>query len=270
MEKHSLIKIAEEFIERSPDNYITKEIAISDSVIGMRIFDAPMFAFGAADDEYFTRLKQPSIIGEHFLHPQEWLPGAKTVISFFLPYSEEIKNSNKKDTSWPSAAWLHGRTDGQLLLNKLCLYLKSKLIEAGYNAVVPSLDERFWSNSDSSQYAVKFTSNWSERHVAFVCGLGTFGLSKGLITPKGTAGRLGSVITELYLEPNKREYQSFDEYCNMCGECAENCPANAITTENGKNHVLCSNFLNRITEIHKPRNGCGKCQVDVPCESGIP
>ena len=36
-------------------------------------------------------------------------------------------------------------------------------------------------------------STWSERHVAYVSGLGTFGLSGGLITAKGQAVRLGSV-----------------------------------------------------------------------------
>ena len=36
-------------------------------------------------------------------------------------------------------------------------------------------------------------SCWSERHAAFVSGLGTFGLCDGLITPVGKAMRCGSV-----------------------------------------------------------------------------
>jgi len=270
MERQSLIKIAEDFIEHSQDNYIAKEIAISDNVVGMRIFDTPIFAFGSADDEYFALLKQPSVIGEHFLLPKEWLPGAKTVISFFLPFSEEVKNGNKRDMSWPSEEWLHGRVEGQIFLNNLCMKLKSVLINAGYNTVVPSLDERFWSNTGSPNRAAKFTSNWSERHAAFICGLGTFGLSKGLITQKGIAGRFGSVITELYLAPDKREYENIYEYCSECGKCAENCPVSAISIENGKDHNICSNFLRKTVEIYKPRYGCGKCQIDVPCESKIP
>ena len=270
MEKQFLIKTAEDFIKNIQDNYITKEIAISDNVAGMRIFDAPIFAFGSADDDYFALLKQPSAIGEHFLLPKEWLPGAKTVISFFLPFSEEIKNGNKIDMSWPSEEWLHGRIEGQILLNKLCLKLKSELINAGYNTVVPGLDEKFWSNNDSSNHVAKFTSNWSERHAAFICGLGTFGLSKGLITQKGIAGRFGSIITELYLEPDKRGYEKIYENCSMCGKCAENCPAGAISIENGKDHIICSRFIDKTAEIYTPRYGCGKCQVDVPCESKIP
>jgi epoxyqueuosine reductase QueG len=270
VDKQSIIKIAEDFVEHSEDNYISKEIAISENVVGMKIFEAPIFAFGSANDEYFTLLKQPSAIGEHFMLPNEWLPQARTVISFFLPFNEAVKMGNRRNKSWPSEEWLHGRIEGQVLINKLCMHLKSVLTNEGYDSVVPALDERFWSNNDSTQHKAKFTSNWSERHVAFVCGLGTFGLSKGLITPKGVAGRLGSIITELYLPPDKREYEDIYEYCSMCGKCAKNCPVNAITIENGKNHYPCFVFLDKTGEKFKPRYGCGKCQVGVPCESRIP
>lgn len=270
MDKQAIVKIAGDFIENSKDNYITKEAAISDDVVGMKIFEAPIFEFGSANDEYFARLKEPSVIGEHFLLPKEWLPQAKTVISFFLPFSEEVKKGNRRDMSWPSDEWLHGRIEGQLLLNELSRFLKSELMIAGYKSIAPSLDERFRTNADSTDHEAKFTSNWSERHVAFICGHGTFGLSKGLITKKGIAGRFGSVITELYLSPDKREYEKIYEYCSMCGKCVKNCPVNAISIENGKNHAICSGFLDKTAEKYNPRYGCGKCQVDVPCESGIP
>jgi epoxyqueuosine reductase QueG len=103
-----------------------------------------------------------------------------------------------------------------------------------------------------------------------VCGLGTFGLSKGLITRKGIAGRFGSIITELYLSPDKRGYENIYEYCSMCGRCVKNCPVNAITIENGKNHIICSDFLDKTREKYSPRYGCGKCQINVPCEFIIP
>ncbi|AWI03422.1 DUF362 domain-containing protein [Clostridium drakei] len=270
MNKQYLIKIASDFVENSKDNYITNEIAISENVVGMKIFEAPIFAFGASDDEYFTLLKETSAIGKHFLSPKEWLPQSKTVISFFLPFSEAVKKGNGREKSWPSEEWLHARIEGQAFINKLCIYLKSELINAGYNSVVPALDERFWANTDSPNLEVSFTSNWSERHVAFVCGLGTFGLSKGLITSKGVAGRFGSIITELYLSPQKREYENIYEYCSMCGACVKKCPVNAISIENGKDHTICSKFLDKTAEKYKPRYGCGKCQIGVPCEGRIP
>jgi len=270
MNKQYLIKIASDFVENSKDNYIANEIAISENVVGMKIFEAPIFAFGASNDEYFTLFKKPSAIGKHFLIPKEWLPQSKTVISFFLPFSEAVKNGNRSVKLWPSEEWLHARIEGQAFINKLSMYLKSELINAGYSSLVPSLDERFWFNEDSPPPEVPFTSNWSERHVAFVCGLGTFGLSKGLITSKGIAGRFGSIITELYLSPQKREYENIYEYCSMCGACVKKCPVNAISIENGKNHMICSKFLDKTAEKYKPRLGCGKCQIGVPCEGKIP
>ncbi|MGB4273908.1 MAG: 4Fe-4S binding protein [Bacillota bacterium] len=262
MDKQRLTELARDYVENSEDNYISKDIAISEDVVGMKIFEAPLLSFGSADDEYFTLLKQPSVIGEHFMQPKDWLPNSRTVISFFLPFTEVVKTSNTRDMSWPSIEWLHARVEGQALVNKLCMYLRSVLVSEGYDSVVPALDQRYWS--------AHFTSNWSERHVAFVCGLGTFGLSKGLITQKGIAGRLGSIVTELYLPPDKREYEDIYEYCSMCGSCAKNCPANAISIENGKIHDPCSAFLRKTGEKHKPRTGCGKYQVGVPCESRIP
>jgi len=274
MNKQDLIKKACYFVQNSEENIINEEIALSKNVVGMKIFDDPIFAFGDANDEYFQLLKRPEIIGEHFLLPEQWLPGAKTVISFFLPFTERVRISNKRDKIWPSEEWLHGRIEGQAFLVELCKYLKNALIEEGYNSMVPSLDKRFWAkekfDSTSAHPEASFTSNWSERHVAFVCGLGTFGLSKGLITKKGIAGRFGSIVTELYLTKNSREYKDVYEYCSMCGACVKNCPAKAISIEKGKNHIICSNFVAKTVEKYKPRYGCGKCQTGVPCENRIP
>ncbi len=277
MNKDHLIKSASYFVDNCKDNIISKDIAFSDNVVGMKMYDHPIFSFGAADDENFILLKDPSVIGEHFLLPTEWLPHAQTVISFFLPLTEAVKESNQQDMSWPSDGWLYARFHGQAFINKLCQHLNSGLIDAGYNSLVPSLDEkyRFTLNNasqhpDNNELAQSFTSNWSERHAAFVCGLGTFGLSKGLITKKGIAGRFGSIITELYLSPDKREYNSIYEYCSMCGACVKNCPVNAISIEYGKNHSMCSKFLDKVYQKHNSAYGCGKCQVGVPCENGIP
>ena len=202
--------------------------------------------------------------------PKEWLQQSKTVISFFLPFSDEVRKGNRRDMSWPAEEWLHGRIEGQTFVNKLCMHLKSELVSSGYVSLVPTLNERFWSNNYGTYHEIRFTSNWSERHVAFVCGIGTFGLSKGLITQKGMAGRFGSISIGLYLSPDKREYENIYEYCSICGNCVKNYPVNAITIENGKNHIICSRFLDKTKEKYMPRYGCGKCQIDVPCESRIP
>jgi epoxyqueuosine reductase QueG len=83
-------------------------------------------------------------------------------------------------------------------------------------------------------------------------------------------GRFGSLLTELNLPKDTRDYDDVYEYCNMCGACVHRCPVNAISIEHGKQSHLCNDFLDIIREKYNPRSGCGKCQVGVPCESAIP
>ncbi|MCL2827632.1 MAG: 4Fe-4S binding protein [Oscillospiraceae bacterium] len=262
MTRDEIILCAEKFTETFLGNYISAEVAIAPEYVGMQLYDPPIFAFGSADDDLYIKYKSPNIIGGHFLAPSEWLPTAKTVISFFVPYTEQIKSANAQDDHWPANEWLHGRYEGQLFLKELSTYIQNMLLDAGYVSTVPALDPRYGVDG--------VTSNWSERHVAFACGLGTFGLSKGIITKRGMCGRLGSVLTEWNLPTDTRPYRDTYEYCTMCGACVLRCPVQAISQTEGKAQLPCSDFLDKVREKNSPRYGCGKCQVNVPCESEIP
>jgi len=268
MTKNKIITNAAKFTAESFGNYVSAETAISSKYVGIKIFDSPIFAFGCVDDELYIKYKSPDIIGNHFLTPSEWLPTAKTVISFFLPYTETIRLANARDYHWPADEWLHGRYEGQLFLKNFSAYIKQLLQEVGFESLIPVDDPRF-SVGDANTNS-KFTSNWSERHIAYACGLGTFGLSKGIITEKGMCGRFGSILTELDLPKDIRPYKEIYEYCTMCGVCIYHCPAQAISLAEGKNSLLCSAFLDKVREQNSPRYGCGKCQVNVPCETGRP
>ena len=182
MDKQYIFNIAQEMVQKSEYNYITKEDAISEELVGMKIFGEPIFAFGDADDKDFNLLKTPSAIGEHFILPKDWLPRANTVISYFLPFTDDVIKSNRKDEYWPSNEWLHGRIEGQVFIKEFSIHLYKKLVESGYESIVPALDSRFRSTTKEEIGFNSFSSNWSERHVGFVCGIGTFGLSGGIIT----------------------------------------------------------------------------------------
>lgn len=268
MTKERLIAVSAEYADDARENRVDSEIAISPELSGVRIFDQPIFGFADASDPMFEGLRSPETVGDCFMLPGEWLGGAKSVVSFFLPFTEEIKKSNAVDFAEPSPLWLHGRIEGQAFLNKLSLFIAEKLQDRGHEAVVPSLDSRF--ETLRHYNGLEFTSRWSERHAAYICGLGTFGLSKGLITEKGIAGRFGSVITTAVFEATERKYTGIYEYCNMCGACVRTCPVDAISVEEGKDHKKCSDYMDVLMERYKPRYGCGKCQVKVPCQSGIP
>lgn len=239
-----------------------------------RIYDDPLVGVACAADPYFTELGKPDVIGDVFRSPEEWLDGAASVVSFFLPFSEAVRRSNRAQ-GIPSVEWLHGRFKGEALNNDCKRFIVSLLVSEGARAISPTLDSRFVQTED-------FRSSWSERHVAFVAGLGTFGLSRGLITEKGIAGRFGSVVTDARIPVTPRPYSGPFEYCltlsgkASCTACIDRCPAQAISPE-GKAHPPCSQYL-RVTDPLKEirsrlgysYSACGKCQTAVPCESRIP
>ena len=273
MDKQDFEKIVREYIQQSPDNYVKKEKAIRPELEGMRMFDEPLTGYACAEDPYFTEAKKPGIIGAHFIAPTEWLAGAKTVVSFFLPFADHVREANRQNMSWPADEWLHARIEGQDFIVTICRFVQDLLNKKDFATLVPILDPRFSGASPIAKDNTEqdyYTSNWSERHVAYAAGLGTFGLSKGLISLKGVAGRYFSIITSAYFEPDARPYKGIYDYCIFCGACASNCPAGAISKEKGKLHPPCSKFVDSVKEKCAPRYGCGKCQVKVPCETKAP
>lgn len=270
------VELLENYLRESKGNYVSKEDALSPELAGMQIFDTPLLSVGDVKDPMFLKLQEPQAIGPHFRLPEEWLPGAKSVISMFFPFTERVKESNGTSSPDPSSEWLHARIEGQKFLNEICLFIKTELEKAGEQAVVPILTDDFWAveapgtSAKAPDEKMGFTSNWSERHVAFVCGLGTFCLSKGLITEKGVCGRFASVVTTAELPVTKRLYEDIYEYCNQCGACIHNCPVGAITLEGGKDHEICRAYVDEMKVRYAPRYGCGKCQIQVPCMSRIP
>ena len=273
MDKIELEKALKEYVEKAPGNYIEKEIALRPDLGGMRIFDEPLIGYASADDPYFAEAKKPGIIGAHFMTPSEWLPGAKTVIALFLPFTEQVRSANRQNMAWPADEWLHARIEGQAFQDKICLFAEGLLKKEGFSALAPMLDSRVILRNPLVSDKTKqdhYTSNWSERHAAYAAGLGTFGLSKGLITRKGVAGRYLSIITNASFEADKRPYTGVYDYCIKCGACARNCPPGAISVEKGKIHYPCWEFVETTKVKHNPRYGCGKCQVKVPCENKAP
>ena len=261
------------FVAEDPGNRVEESYALRPEYVGTPIYEAPLMGCAAADDPLFAYMKQRAdIYGPTLCLPEEWLPGAVSVVSFFLPYSKAIRDSNREDLSRPSDLWLHGRIEGQAFLNCVAAYLAELLREAGGETSVPAVDPAFYVIRDPARLErgePPYVSNWSERHAAFVAGLGTFGLSKHLITEKGVCGRFGSVITNLPLSATPRPYTDPYEYCTFCGACRKRCMANAIGPLEKKNPI-CSDHVKRISAPFAPRYGCGKCQLSVPCETSRP
>lgn len=277
MEREQIIAKINELFATLPGNILTEQDVIPAQYVGTVLFDTPLIGFGTADDALFDEYKKAGVIGPWHMSPNEWLDGAQSVISVFFPISEQVRASNRCMKDGASLPWLYARIEGQRYIVQFTKTLAQWLAENGANICIPAADQRFSAmrvGQGMTGYEgideTTFGSNWSERHAAYVCGLGTFGLSKGLITKKGIAGRFTSLITDLPLSADERPYTDVYEYCTRCGACIARCPVGAIDLERGKDHVRCDTQVEGSRKLFAPRYGCGLCQVKVPCEAGIP
>jgi epoxyqueuosine reductase QueG len=274
MTREYLLKAAADFTETSPTNYLQPEaleeatrLVLPDSFdLNLRFFLPPILSVGAAFDEGFKVIKRPEVVGPHHMLPTDWMPEAKTVISLFLPFCERVIKSNTMDRNEPSWEWLFGRIDAQAHLLAVGELIRDKLIENGYKAHLPYTDKRHVIRVGAFQDIPipVFSSNWSERHVAYVTGLGTFGRMTNFITKKGTCGRLISVVTDWDTPPDVKDYTGLYDYCAECYACYRACPGEAFD-ENGKNINKCSGYIRDTCLKYTPRYGCGKCQSGLPC-----
>lgn len=251
-------------------------------------FNKPLIGVVACDDPLWTNFK--SVIGDFHLTPEEmvasslegkaWSP--RSVISWVLPISRRTREINQREKQWPAKEWVLTANQGGILLAQLRAHVVEFLNSRGYRAVVPKPSTV---REKVGALDVPAASNWSERHVAYAAGLGTFSLNAGLITSSGIAHRCGSVITELSLPPTRRPYPDHWHYClfhreGSCGACIERCPSGALSRK-GNDKAKCYVQIYRkvpavLTELYGLTpdeckiGSCGLCQTKVPCESGIP
>lgn len=250
-----------------------------------RAWSDPLVGFSSADDPIYQEFKRH--IGPFYWTPLEIFnqsfPELKvtqdqlTIISWVLPHTEDIKSDNRKETLYPSERWARARVYGEEFNKNLHRHVVSTLQASGFEAIAPTLSP-LCETKMSEHYGL--ASTWSERHAAYASGLGTFGLCDGLITPRGKAVRVGSVVARLKIPPSKREYNNHHAYClffakGQCGKCIPRCPAGAVT-EAGHDKVKCRDYIRQVTVNYVKSHfgfegyGCGLCQTGVLCESEIP
>lgn len=270
MELKDLQQALDDFFATSPFNFVTPEMAIDPADTGRRLYESPLLAVGDANDPMWEGLRRPEAVSELFRVPREWMPEARTVVSYFAPFTDFVVEGNMQDPVEVGNGWLYARIEGQAFLHQVNHFIENWFKEHRAKALSPYASPDFkyvfepGTSVDVKDPEIGFTSNWSERHVAFVCGLGTFGLQKALITERGVCGRFGSVITDVDFPVTKRKYTEIYEYCLMCRACTR-CPAKAINITTGKSHHICASYFDTLRDKYSPRFGCGKCYVNVPC-----
>ena len=220
-------------------------------------------AVANAANPLFRSLKD--LISPSHALPQDVIPGAKSVLAYFLPFQEQLGKSNQEGR-FASREWAIAYEETNQLIADINLALHEYLGERGYqSSLLPATH-----NFDRE----KLISDWSHRHIAYIAGLGKFGLNNMLITHKGCCGRIGSLVTNLELEPTPFIQQ---EHClfksnGSCKECVERCVNDALHCDRFdrfKCHEICIQ-----NDIRHPDLGrtevCGKCVVAVPCSHRDP
>ncbi|MCX7982331.1 MAG: epoxyqueuosine reductase [Syntrophales bacterium] len=273
-----IVQIIRDFVAQSPLNRL-------EHFSGDPIFDEPLVGFVGSADPIFHQFR--NVVHPDHLLPEEVLARVfgqafpiSTVVSFVLPIAEKTKKANAAEKKGPALRWNHTRWHGQFFIEALSRHIVSSLERMGLLAVAPELTDIFSIVSGPNGIA----SLWSQRHIAYAAGLGTFGLSDALITEKGAAMRCGSVIVVGEMEVSPRPYSDHHAYClyyrtGTCQMCLKRCPRGAITPA-GHNKTLCLEILTVdqkpwLDGIYGPGYigkyaGCGLCMTGVPCESRIP
>ena len=266
------------------------------------IFDAPLIGVSRGDDPIFRKYKE--VVGPEHLTPAEmWiaaglpdeddLAARLRILSIVFPYVRTIREEGKDAAVMPAEIYSVGRNYANEFMSAVLKAAVNYFEDTGYRATAGMSSPAFKVIVKGDP--IRFYSTWSERHMAFAAGLGTFSLHEGLITEAGCNIRVTSVVTDAPLEVTPRE--SDEPYANClyyasgaCRECEKRCPAEAIN-ENGHDKVKCWTYgrviekemTDRLGSLLKPHYrrvndedttsypvGCAFCQFGVPCTDRNP
>lgn len=219
----------------------------------------------AAADRRFEAL--PRMADHGHLLPSDLLSGARSVIVFFIPFAKSLVEENTAG-KFPCLHWSLAYQETNALIQaaaqKLCDHLESRGQRCALTPATHNFDP------------VRLVSRWSHKHLAYLCGLGTFGINAQMITPKGCSGRLGSLVSTAEL--GDHPLVNGKDLCRHkagenCLECMQRCPVKAVT-ENGIDRKRCYARL-KVNLKHSRSMGdpmlqdtthvCAKCAVGVPC-----
>lgn len=270
---------------------------------GGKIFSQPLIGVARGDDPIFFKFKET--VGPEHLTPLEmWLASGQKqlpisslyILSIIFPFVDKIRNEGNIPITLPkiilpAEIYSVARNFAKDFRNYIMRETLNFFQTQGYIAISGKLSDAYTLIAKK-----EFYSTWSENHIAFATGLGTFGLHEGIITEVGSNVRLASLITNAPLQVTPRK--SDEPYANClyfakatCRECAKKCPANAIT-EKGYDKTKCNKYRNRVAREMVPRLksilksysrrvnwkykahnfpvGCELCQFGVQCTDKNP
>ncbi len=231
-------------------------MAQADTATGYR---EPLVRFAAADDPRFLDLRR--VVDPSHMLPHDLLPGARSVVAFFLPFARWVVEANARHREQVAPEWATAYVETNDLIGRINTRLIESLAEQGIRAAAQPATHNF--------DPVTLVSRWAHKSVAVIAGLGSFGLHQMVITDAGCAGRFGSLVLDACLpiqatEPKERCLYFHD---GSCLECVQRCPAGALDTDRPLDKHLCRHHQKTVAQkygVVSPADVCGKCAIG-PC-----
>lgn len=222
----------------------------------------PLLVSAVADDRFDIL---PKIADRCHLLPEDLLAGTRSVIVFFIPFAADLLTENTPG-KFPCRNWGLAYQQTNRLIEAAAAHLGNRLEDAGFASAVTPATHNF--------DPVRLVSGWSHKHLAYIAGLGRFGVNAQMITPAGCGGRLGSLVTSADL--GDHPLVSDTELClhkagQDCLQCVARCPVKAVG-EAGIDRPRCFTRLKlnlarteALAGLEETTHVCGKCQVGLPC-----
>jgi epoxyqueuosine reductase len=229
---------------------------------GATAYRTPLVGFASAADPRFREI-QRIVEPTHYL-PEEMLPGARTVVAFFLPFAAWVVEANAVERHRVAGEWRVAYLETNALIQRIADRLIAVLTERGVRAAAAPATH----NYDPRDLIAR----WSHKSVAFIAGLGSFGLHRMLITDAGCAGRFGSVVTDAdiaFTTPPARE-RCLYFHDGSCWECITRCPVDALGMDGAIDKQRCNHRLVGLAKgfgREELADACGKCAIG-PCSLG--
>jgi epoxyqueuosine reductase len=222
-------------------------------------YRVPLVGFAAASDPRFQALRR--VAEPTHMLPQELLPGARSVVSFFLPFAPWVVEANIRHSERVAEEWARAYVETNALIGRITAHLIEALAGRGVRAAAEPATHNF--------DPVSLISRWSHKSMAVITELGSFGLHHMVITDSGCAGRFGSLVLDAELpiiavEPKERCLYFHD---GSCLECIFHCPVQALGESEPLDKRRCYRRLRNVAQGFEHLglvDVCGKCAIG-PC-----
>lgn len=238
----------------SVTNIILKEV---ENLNRSEIVRPPLVAISNPNDPRYNELK--GILGDIYKPPFELLPEAKSIISYFIPFTKELALSSANGAS---EMW----AEAYITINKHFLRIDQAVSDylklLGYDIY------RIAGVHSYKHDVLKCA--WSHKSAAVIAGLGQFGLNNLLITDKGSAGRFCTILTTAPIEVSTYKTQVHCLYMKnkSCKICMDSCPVSALSPDGFERFTCHDNVIIKNAEKFKEKIGfaevCGICISNCP------